>query len=199
MRMIRRSASCASGEINGYSSGSEVIPKICLYYQRWSCSKDYEILEEIGNGETSIVYLAICKRGRLRNRQVALKKVSRTHIPTWTGHQLPAIRDPVVAQKFPGHTPSSCPFDIPSSNSPSPQHCFITFDLRDTLRPFSCPGTLLSRNSVYVSPFTRSRHSIRGRTPGSSQELDRRPTVSEKGICNTPRHQTVEHFIGGWL
>ncbi|EGN94254.1 hypothetical protein SERLA73DRAFT_77679 [Serpula lacrymans var. lacrymans S7.3] len=39
--------------------------------------ENYDILNEIGHGSSSVVYLATCKRGRLRNRQVALKKVSR--------------------------------------------------------------------------------------------------------------------------
>ncbi|KAJ7644083.1 kinase-like domain-containing protein [Roridomyces roridus] len=33
-------------------------------------------MEEIGSGTSSIVYLVNCKRGRLRNRQVALRKIS---------------------------------------------------------------------------------------------------------------------------
>ncbi|KAL6304318.1 kinase-like domain-containing protein [Sparassis latifolia] len=43
-----------------------------------SCSDglfNYEIHEEIGRGSTSVVYRATCKRGRLRNRLVALKKI----------------------------------------------------------------------------------------------------------------------------
>ncbi|KAI0355673.1 kinase-like protein [Trametes cingulata] len=39
---------------------------------------NYELLEEIGRGTTAIVYRATCRRGRLRNRQVAVKKISRT-------------------------------------------------------------------------------------------------------------------------
>ncbi|KZT73741.1 hypothetical protein DAEQUDRAFT_807948 [Daedalea quercina L-15889] len=37
--------------------------------------QNYTVNEEIARGATSVVYRAICKRGRLRNRQVALKKV----------------------------------------------------------------------------------------------------------------------------
>ncbi|KAH9950661.1 kinase-like domain-containing protein [Amylocystis lapponica] len=36
---------------------------------------NYEVHEEMGQGATAIVYRATCKRGRLRNRQVALKKI----------------------------------------------------------------------------------------------------------------------------
>ncbi|KAJ7780585.1 kinase-like domain-containing protein [Mycena maculata] len=38
--------------------------------------EDYDIMEEIGSGTVSVVYLVNCKRGRLRNRQLALRKVS---------------------------------------------------------------------------------------------------------------------------
>ncbi|KAF7365273.1 Protein kinase domain-containing protein [Mycena venus] len=37
--------------------------------------EDYDIMEEIGSGKASTVYLVNCKRGRLRNRQLALRKV----------------------------------------------------------------------------------------------------------------------------
>ncbi|KAJ7134560.1 kinase-like domain-containing protein [Mycena epipterygia] len=37
--------------------------------------EDYDIMEQIGSGRTSTVYLVNCKRGRLRNRQLALRKV----------------------------------------------------------------------------------------------------------------------------
>jgi hypothetical protein len=40
-----------------------------------SLTKNYEIIKEIGRGTKSIVHLAICKKGRLRNRKVALKEV----------------------------------------------------------------------------------------------------------------------------
>ncbi|KAJ7645417.1 kinase-like domain-containing protein [Mycena polygramma] len=36
--------------------------------------EDYDLMEEIGSGKTSTVYLVTCKRGRLRNRQLALRK-----------------------------------------------------------------------------------------------------------------------------
>jgi hypothetical protein len=40
--------------------------------------QNYEILKEVGQGATTTIYAAICKRGRLRNRKIALKKVG-TH------------------------------------------------------------------------------------------------------------------------
>ncbi len=46
----------------------------------WLCLtnfwQNYDILEQVGHGGTSVVYLATCKRGRMRNRLVALKKVT---------------------------------------------------------------------------------------------------------------------------
>ncbi|KAJ6559247.1 kinase-like domain-containing protein [Mycena vulgaris] len=38
--------------------------------------EDYDIMEQIGSGRISTVYLVNCRRGRLRNRQLALRKVS---------------------------------------------------------------------------------------------------------------------------
>lgn len=38
--------------------------------------QNYDIHYEIGRGSTCVVYLATCKRGRMRNRRVALKKVN---------------------------------------------------------------------------------------------------------------------------
>ncbi|KAJ7459804.1 kinase-like domain-containing protein [Mycena latifolia] len=38
--------------------------------------QDYDIMEHIGSGRISEVYLVNCRRGRLRNRQLALRKVS---------------------------------------------------------------------------------------------------------------------------
>ncbi|TFK52510.1 kinase-like protein [Heliocybe sulcata] len=37
--------------------------------------QNYDIQEEIGQGRSSIVYVSVCNRGRLRNRKVALKKI----------------------------------------------------------------------------------------------------------------------------
>ncbi|KZT19518.1 kinase-like protein [Neolentinus lepideus HHB14362 ss-1] len=37
--------------------------------------QNYDIQEEIGQGRLSTVYIAICRRGRLRNRKIALKKI----------------------------------------------------------------------------------------------------------------------------
>ncbi|KAK7018827.1 kinase-like domain-containing protein, partial [Favolaschia claudopus] len=37
--------------------------------------EDYDIMEQIGSGKLSSVYLVNCKRGRLRNRQLALRKL----------------------------------------------------------------------------------------------------------------------------
>ncbi|KAI0786801.1 hypothetical protein C8Q75DRAFT_769333 [Abortiporus biennis] len=50
------------------NSQTQVTPSDGLY--------NYDIHEEIGHGEHSIVYRATCRRGRLRNRQVALKKIN---------------------------------------------------------------------------------------------------------------------------
>ncbi|KAF7299085.1 Protein kinase domain-containing protein [Mycena indigotica] len=36
---------------------------------------DFDIMEELGSGNRATVYLVNCKRGRLRNRQLALRKV----------------------------------------------------------------------------------------------------------------------------
>jgi len=62
---------------------------------------NYDILEEIGRGSTSIVHLAICKRGRLRDRQVAIKKIQRTpptpHLST-SLHQ--ALHHPTIISLF---------------------------------------------------------------------------------------------------
>ncbi|KAJ7254400.1 kinase-like domain-containing protein [Mycena haematopus] len=44
--------------------------------------QDYDIMEEIASGKTSTVYLVNCKRGRLRNRQLALRKISARSKPT---------------------------------------------------------------------------------------------------------------------
>ncbi|KAJ7505378.1 kinase-like domain-containing protein [Mycena galericulata] len=41
--------------------------------------EDYDIMEQIGSGRNSTVYIANCKRGRLRNRQLALRKISTDH------------------------------------------------------------------------------------------------------------------------
>ncbi|KAJ7670277.1 kinase-like domain-containing protein [Mycena rosella] len=38
--------------------------------------EDYRVMEQIGSGRISTVYLVNCKRGRLRNRQLALRRVS---------------------------------------------------------------------------------------------------------------------------
>lgn len=38
-------------------------------------SQNYTVHEEIARGASSVIYRATCKRGRLRNRLVALKKV----------------------------------------------------------------------------------------------------------------------------
>ncbi|KAJ6584905.1 hypothetical protein B0H19DRAFT_401123 [Mycena capillaripes] len=45
--------------------------------------EDYDVMEEIGSGKTSTVYLVNCKRGRLRNRQLALRKTP-AHSPEAT-------------------------------------------------------------------------------------------------------------------
>ncbi|KAI0369715.1 kinase-like protein [Pilatotrama ljubarskyi] len=45
---------------------------------------NYELHEELGRGTTAVVYRATCKRGRIRNRQVAVKKVSRTSGKTYS-------------------------------------------------------------------------------------------------------------------
>ncbi|KAJ7794151.1 kinase-like domain-containing protein, partial [Mycena olivaceomarginata] len=37
--------------------------------------EDYDVMEEIASGNTSTVYLVNCKRGRLRNRQLVLRKI----------------------------------------------------------------------------------------------------------------------------
>jgi hypothetical protein len=46
-----------------------------LTLTRLPSDQNYEIQHEIGYGSTSTVYIAIVKRGRLRNRHVALRKV----------------------------------------------------------------------------------------------------------------------------
>ena len=58
-------------------SDSLQVGRLLLYttYLTRLTFKNYEILELIGQGETSTVHLAVCKRGRLRDRKVALKKV----------------------------------------------------------------------------------------------------------------------------
>ena len=48
----------------------------CAYH----ASKNYVVHEEIARGANSTTYRATCKRGRLRNRVVALKKVRRAHM-----------------------------------------------------------------------------------------------------------------------
>ncbi|KAI0917288.1 hypothetical protein AcW2_007460 [Taiwanofungus camphoratus] len=59
--MVMQSRTCSSSSVgsDGVSDG--------IY--------NYEVHEVIGRGATSIVHRATCKRGRLRNRQVALKKI----------------------------------------------------------------------------------------------------------------------------
>ncbi|KII84640.1 hypothetical protein PLICRDRAFT_57606 [Plicaturopsis crispa FD-325 SS-3] len=42
--------------------------------------ENYDVLEQIGNGSTATVYVALCKRGRLRNRKIALKKTPRIQV-----------------------------------------------------------------------------------------------------------------------
>jgi polo-like kinase 4 len=43
-------------------------------------NQNYDIQNEVAQGEKSTVYLAVVKRGRLRNRKVALKKASASGI-----------------------------------------------------------------------------------------------------------------------
>ncbi|KAJ6619447.1 hypothetical protein B0H10DRAFT_1946718 [Mycena sp. CBHHK59/15] len=49
-------------------------------------AQDYDIMEQIGTGTISSIYLVTCKRGRLRNRQLALRKVSYFHLTISEGH-----------------------------------------------------------------------------------------------------------------
>ena len=51
-----------------------------LYGYADHASKNYVVHEEIARGASSVTYRATCKRGRLRNRVVALKKVRRAHM-----------------------------------------------------------------------------------------------------------------------
>ncbi|KAJ6512221.1 kinase-like domain-containing protein [Mycena vitilis] len=45
-------------------------------HRPYPARQDYDLMEEIGSGKASTVYLVNCKRGRLRNRQLALRKAS---------------------------------------------------------------------------------------------------------------------------
>ncbi|KAH9936352.1 uncharacterized protein B0H18DRAFT_1113755 [Fomitopsis serialis] len=64
MPMRSRSSSCSSDH------AAEELDSI----------SNYAVHEEIARGTTSVVYRATCKRGRLRNRQVALKKTSNSKL-----------------------------------------------------------------------------------------------------------------------
>lgn len=173
----------------------------------WKCcywhlvSKNYEILEEIGKSETSIVYLALCKRGRLRDRKVALKRVI----------VLLILCDSVKWLPIPWHSDSAtasafnlCSYffrivSFDTSSSPSSCCCLIVLHIYDWIILLSCYGAMFSGNSIWFSAYSQPSSSLRGWTSRISQDLGWRFGILEEGACTSSEYSGREFVDGGWL
>ncbi|KAJ7175802.1 kinase-like domain-containing protein [Mycena filopes] len=65
--------------------------------------ENYDVMEEIGSGESSTVFLVNCKRGRLRSRQLALRKsplANRTEPPSDSSSIYLSLSHPCIASLF---------------------------------------------------------------------------------------------------
>ncbi|GJF00693.1 kinase-like protein [Phanerochaete sordida] len=76
--------------------------------------QNYEVDREIGRGAGSIVYLATCKKGRMRNRQVALKKIPRSsearHEDTASMHR--ALFHPSIVSLISSFEAATCCYEV---------------------------------------------------------------------------------------
>ncbi|KAJ7044059.1 hypothetical protein C8F04DRAFT_688068 [Mycena alexandri] len=63
--------------------------------------EDYDIMEKIASGQSSTVFLVNCKRGRLRNRQLALRKSSASRSePSDSSSTYLSLSHPCIASLF---------------------------------------------------------------------------------------------------
>ncbi|KAJ7784624.1 hypothetical protein B0H16DRAFT_304488 [Mycena metata] len=128
--------------------------------------EDYDIMEEIASGESCTVFLVNCKRGRLRNRQLALRKSS--------------------ASRSESSNSSSIHLSLVSS-----VHCFLVVNLFHAHRHTAALS--FARALSGRSPFQLPGAGAFVRRPSSRcfEKLNRGSDIFKDSRRRSPQYQTV--------
>lgn len=154
--------------------------------------KAYVILEQ----RRPTLYRVVCKSGRLRNRQLVLKKVNNKYLLFYLTSGLNTITGSQSIFRTLNHRDISSRFIFTSSSStPSPKYCFYPLNLFDAPRNLSCPWIMFRWKSVRFSSFPAVTNPTWAWNPGSGQKSFWCSGVLEERTCGPPQHKPAQHLI----